>query len=174
MPIQIGKYRSVSFSFRITACCPLGMCTRMESTCISTNLAILNSSLSYHRVFHRLTVFGGFPHSEQVCVLRIPARLNFDGARAPKEAAARPDRRPLAGLPSLLRAALPDRPGGQYRQRRVRVHVDAPAGSPGASRLRAGVVRFGRPDLPARGAGPVQGDPAADSPGVEPPVPVDA
>src|ERR1700737_1331326 len=38
------------------------MCTRMESTCIPTNLAILNSSLSYHRVFHKPTSRAGFPH----------------------------------------------------------------------------------------------------------------
>src|SRR5436309_13518437 len=37
----------------MTTCCPLGMCTRMESTCISTNLAMPNSSPSYHRILER-------------------------------------------------------------------------------------------------------------------------
>src|ERR1700674_5168781 len=152
MPIQIGKYRSVSFSFRITTCWPLGMCTRMESTCISANLAILNSSLSYHRVFSRQTGF-----------CEIPARLNSDGARATKEATARADRRPLAGLPSLLRVALPDRPGRQCRERRLRVYGDALARPSGASGLRARVFRSRGPHLPPRGAGTVQGDPAADA-----------
>src|SRR6202035_4106484 len=153
----MGKYRSVSFSFRITTCCPLGMCTRMESTCISTNLAILNSSLSYHRVFWRQTGFCEFP-----------ARLNSDGDRATKEATARTDRRPLAGLPGLLRVAFPDRPGRQCRQRRLRVYVDALARPAGASGLRARVIRPRRSDLPARGAGAVQGDPAADASRAEP------
>src|SRR6267378_6683762 len=163
MPIQIGKYRSVSFSFRITTCCPLGMCTRMESTCISTNLAILNSSLSYHRVFQSPTGFSG-----------IPARLNSDGAGAPKEAAARPDRRPLAGLSSLLCVAVPDRPGRKYRQRRLWFYVDALAGAARASGLRARLVRPGRPDVPARGARPVQGDPPPDASRIKPAVSADA
>src|ERR1700694_5916535 len=174
MPIQIGKYRSVSFSLRITTCCPLGMCTRMESTCISTNLAILNSSLSYHRVFHGQTAFVRFGHSGHVRVCGLPARLNFGSGGDPKEAAARPYRRPLTGLSSLLCAALPDRPGRQYRQRRLRLYLDAPAGLAGTPGLRARVFRSGWAHVPARGAGPVQGDSAADAARAEPAIPVNA
>jgi len=47
MPIQIGRYRSVSFSLRMTTCWPLGMWTRMLSTCISTNLGAIGSLGAY-------------------------------------------------------------------------------------------------------------------------------
>src|SRR5439155_24448983 len=85
-----------------------------------------------------------------------------------------PDRRPLAGLSSVLRATILDRSRGQHRECRLRLYVDALARLAGASGLRAGVVRPGRPDVPPRGAGTVQSDAAAHAPGAEPAVSTDA
>src|SRR3979411_1198948 len=132
MPILIDKSRSFSFSLRITTCCPLGMCTRMESTCISTNLAILNSSLSYHRVFSYQLGLTRFPWS----VFRTSAGLTFECARAGEKTAACPDRRPFAGLPRLFCAAVAHRPRRQDGQRGLWLYVDALARPARASGLR--------------------------------------
>src|SRR5438270_2953695 len=166
MPIQMGKYRSVSFSLRITTCWPLGMCTRMESTCISTNLAMPNSCPSYHRILDGRPSF--------LRVLLPAASIHFDGERARKEGAARPHRRPLPRLPGLLRAALADGSGRSCRERRLRPYVDVAARPAGTSGLRAPLVRSRRPDISPRSAGAVQGDQAADAARAVTPVSTDA
>src|ERR1700737_2012226 len=138
------------------------MWTRMESTCISTNLAILKSSLSYHRVFRVppafVEVLRAFTHVQSSGVAGFPACLIFDGDRASKEAPACPDRRAFAGVSGVLRASFPDRPGWARRQRRLWVHLHAFAGAPGAPGLCARVLRPRGPDFPPRGARAVQGD----------------
>src|SRR6266849_894864 len=153
MPIQIGRNRSASFSFRITTCWPLGMCTRMLSTCISMNfdmpLPILTSEF-----------------------LATTCDLQWVGDRAKRTRAPSPDRRPRARLPGVFCPALPDRPGWPDGQRGLRLYVDVALGPAAASGLRAGVVRPGRRHLPAPGARPVQGHPAANAPGTQPADPV--
>src|SRR5258708_11779981 len=46
-PIQIGKYRSASFSFRITRCWAVGMCIRMLSTETSMRFFILGPTIPF-------------------------------------------------------------------------------------------------------------------------------
>src|SRR5258708_13832363 len=45
MAIQIGRYLSAVLSLRMTTCCPLGMWTRMLSTCISVNPRFVTQDL---------------------------------------------------------------------------------------------------------------------------------
>src|SRR5260370_8568799 len=46
-PIEIGKYRSASFSFRITRCWAVGMCIRMLSTETSMRFFILGPTIPF-------------------------------------------------------------------------------------------------------------------------------
>ena len=40
VPIQMGRYRSFGFSFKITMCWPVARCTRMLSTLTSTRSSV--------------------------------------------------------------------------------------------------------------------------------------
>src|SRR5258708_14258570 len=45
MPIEVGRCLSAVLSLRMTTCCPLGMWTRMLSTCISVNPRFVTQDL---------------------------------------------------------------------------------------------------------------------------------
>src|SRR5216683_6087686 len=144
-PIQIGRYRSASFSFRITRCWAVGMWIRMLSTATSMRFFILETILALG--------LRGSPRFERSG--SVESRGGEGEARAPGF-----DRRPQPHLQGVLRPAADEHVGRAGDQCRLRLHVyarDRPGLPPGVRGCR---LRPGRAHLPLEGVRGVQGRPA--------------
>src|SRR6266567_4608692 len=142
-PIQIGRYLSASFSFRITRCCAVGMWIRMLSTETSMRFFILGPILPLGLL---LTppfelAWPGSPGGSLV-----KSERGEGEARAPGT-----DRRPQPHLQGVFRATADEHLGRPGDQCGLRLHVDArhrPGLAPG---VRGGRVRSPRADLSLQG-----------------------
>src|SRR5260370_23911552 len=143
-PIQIGRYRSASFSFRITRCWAVGMWIRMLSTATSMRFFILDPILPLG--------LRGSPRFELSGY--VESRGGEGEARA-----ARFDRRPQPHLPGALRPATDEHVGRAGDQCRLRLHGharDRPRVPPG---VRSGCLRSRRTHVPLEGIRGGQGRP---------------
>src|SRR5260221_7830566 len=134
-PIQIGRYLSASFSFRITRCCAVGMWIRMLSTETSMRFFILGPILP-PRLCHPSLV-SVTPHPARLPTRRRlatpPSPRAGGGSVAPGESkrgegearAAGSDRPPQPHIQGIFRAGADEHLGRPGDQRGLRVHVHA-------------------------------------------------
>src|SRR5207245_10044321 len=143
----MGRYRSAVLSLRMTTCWPLGMWTRMLSTCISVKpLRATQMILCRDDIFP--AVAQELEGRRPCCHLES---LGNEPTPAPPAG-----RQPLADIPRILRAAGADGPQGPPHERRIRLHVDA-AQRPARDGPRGGGVRPPLEDVSPRGVRRVQG-----------------
>src|SRR5467141_1054683 len=155
-PIQIGRYRSASFSFRITRCWAVGMWMRMLSTDTSMRFFILGSILPF-----------GPRHPSYLNAptpLGVSLRTYVKSERGEGEKRAPDfDRRPQPHLSSFLRPAADEHVGRPGDQCRLRLHVDAGDRAGLASRIRGRRVRSRQTHVPLPGVRAVQSGKARDA-----------
>src|SRR5437660_9346404 len=148
-PIQMGRYLSASFSFRITRCWAVGIWIRMLSTETSMRFFILGPILP--RVLSTTPLF-------EITCPGSPPRGYVESKRGEGEARARrSDRRPQPHLPGIFRPAADEHVGRAGDQCGVRLHLHArhrPGIAPG---VRGGGVRRRRAHVPVQGIRGVQG-----------------
>src|SRR6266849_5899600 len=149
-PIQMGRYRSASFSLRITRCWAVGMCMRMLSTDTSMRFFILGSILPFGPR-HPCCLNAPAPH-------RVTVGTYVKSERGEGETrAGHPDRRPQPDLPGILCLAADEHVGWPGDQRRVRLHVDACDSACLAPRVRDRSLRPRQTHISLPGVRGVQG-----------------
>src|SRR5207248_10566698 len=114
-PIQIGRYRSASFSLRITRCCAVGIWIRMLSTETSMRFFILTAILPSGPWLSRFQSVQGGTHQ---------GFLEFERGQG-ETGAGDPDRRPQTHLPGLLRPHADANVQRSGEERGLRLHVVA-------------------------------------------------
>src|SRR5690242_17951196 len=117
-PIQMGRYRSASFSLRMTRCWAVGMWMRMLSTDTSMRFFILGSILPFDPP---TPFYLNAPATVRVTNWAYVTFERGEGQTRPCD----PDRRPQPDLPGVLCPPTDEHIGRQGDERRVRVHVDA-------------------------------------------------
>src|SRR5712692_2326567 len=119
-PIQIGRYRSASFSLRITRCCAVGMWILMESTETSMRFFILEPILALGPGNSSSLQPGAWVWHQPSPTTGAPATRSPGGAGT-----AGSDRCPQPDLPRFFCAAADEHLQRRGDQRGLWVHLDA-------------------------------------------------
>src|SRR5438105_14454515 len=117
-PIQMGRYRSASFSLRITRCWAVGMWIRMLSTDTSMRFFILGSILPFGP---RHPSYLNAPDLRWVSLGTYVESERGEGSAGAGDS----DRRPQPHLSSFFRPASDEHVGRKGDKCRLRLHVDA-------------------------------------------------